>query len=1101
MNYVRPNERLDARYRLASKLLGTDEGWISLCRDAVPTGKLQALEDDQNLWEALSSDTSVRPRAAAGSLATPTSTDIAHAILNIAHALTGRPDANQLVVDSMDILDNCGHSSPAGFRPQNQPNHRNAMLGDVQAVIENANPDHPSATFVSLLARYLSGDDLAPIRTVVVPVLFDQVNFGSVGHLRISEIRTGPAGIHPHPKTMTFLVVDKAFNQALRDAWAISPLRASERCLLWELTDAKTHAPLHHVAGASLGAAWYIALDELKRGKFTTLLRFRKLDPNCAATGSLDGTMLASVKGYENKLKAAAENNLRVVYPAVDSRDAERAATRYAAMATPAKDAPSAVRATRSRPNRWAPLIIFSMIAAAVLTAVTTGMFYSNQIATAERKETATSLINKSNELRSTDPRLSALLALASHKLMARPESAMAMANTALTNQFTSAVLEADPGRIVALKGTGNMLIHSSHKAITAWDVRSQTKLWTITTGSTIQDVELSPDGQTLILIDALYGLIKFYSISNAEAKLVRIAENRPEAGTVPWHLPLNPLTEGHQLVAIIRDNSIEIVEFTNQGRRLVRSFPAGQPSNTIRVISDWKHNIHTGQTERILVLFDGTVLTWSVSGGIEQLVPPGQVPHINTVDRNFISNVGDILLFGTTRGTVIWSVKEKSLLQSPGADPVSDLVAVNQGFASRNSAGITLTPGVPRPNDVSSYPTSSSLITRPGITSFTFVPEGNVLAAATQTGQIILFEPWAEDALSRSMTIAEAIAFTPANHLVVASRVKGGDSIVVKIPKEESLKPPLLQPGRLVYSTDTWGIDGEVKFSDLAADSRYVVGTTTSGHILIWDASTGQPLRHLTDAKVLPMAAGTPSNHIEVALVNGGNTLVAFNRGNGTYDAWETKSWAKLESIKSSYSSNWPDRMSVAPGGLEVVFLQAHHEAAIIDTKTGKLKTLVPIGDAGSSNDSFERVWINAESHLVVQSGDRMSVKARDGSTLTTRRFDSPIRGVIPSPDGTTLAVYSNAHSIQLLDSTNLQAARPAIESLDAPFLPWSASWAQDGQMLATIDTTSGYVTMLFPNQGSWEDRMCTIAGNDLTPAERLTYIGPADRGFQFCD
>ena len=310
---MRPHERLGARYRLASKLLGKDGGWPSLCRDAVTSATVHALEENLDYWAALRSDTSVRPPTAAASQAMPDSADIARATLNIAHALAGHPDTTRLVLDSMDVFDSCGHSSPGGFRPQGQLHHRVSSLGDVQAVIEKANPDHPSATFTSLLARYLSGDNLVPIRTVEVPVLFDQVTFGSVGHLRISELRTGPAGIHPDPKTMAFLGVDKAFNQALRDAWAISPLRASKRSFLWELTDAKTHAPLHHVTGGSLAAAWFVALDELRRGKFWALIHPRKLDPKCATTGSLDGIMLASVKGYENKFKAAVENRLRVV--------------------------------------------------------------------------------------------------------------------------------------------------------------------------------------------------------------------------------------------------------------------------------------------------------------------------------------------------------------------------------------------------------------------------------------------------------------------------------------------------------------------------------------------------------------------------------------------------------------------------------------------------------------------------------------------------------------------------------------------------------------------------------------------------------------------
>jgi hypothetical protein len=1105
---MRPNKRFGARYRLASQLLDSDDGWITLCREAVAAGTVDDIENDHGYWEALRSDTSARQMAETTSPALPNSPDIARAILNLATALTGHPGSAQLVLDAMETFDRCGHSSPSGFRPQPQLNHGVGMLDNVQAVIENANPDHPSATFTSLLARYLSGDDLSPMRTVVVPVLFDQVTSGSVGHLRISEMRTGPAGIHPHPKAMTFLAVDKQFNQALRDAWAISPLRASNRCFLWELTDAQTHAPVRHVAGASLGAAWYVALDELRRGKFFTLLRPQTLDPNCAATGSLNGTMLASVKGYDNKFQAATENNLRVVYPAVDSHDAERAATRYAATADPAKDAPSAVRAVRNRPNKWAPLIIAVIFVTAILAAVTTGIFYSNQITAAERKETATSLINSSNESRGKDPRLSALLALASHKLMPRPESAMAMANTALSNQFTTAIIHADPGRVVALSASGNMLISSTNKAVRAWNVSSHANLWSIEAESAIYDAQVSPDRTMLAITDGLGdgAKIKFFSISNAGAQLIREVDLVPETGLIPWYLPMNLSNEGNPQLAIVKDNSISVVEFTDQGRHVLQTVPIGQPSssNTIRTISgEWMQNIRTGKTERLFVLFDGSVYVWNVGGGVEQLIPPGLVLTTTSIDRNYTSASGDVLLVGTLRGTFIWSVSKKSLLQGVSSDPVTSLVTVKGGFATVNSGSLKLTSSISSSADISSYPSSTSKIDRPGMNSLAVVPEGNVLAAATDTGEILLLEPWSREVGYESTMIAEAIAFTPSNDLIVASPVREADSHLVRIANNQSLTGPALQPDRVIYETDSWGIDGRIQFSDLAVDSRYLVGTTTGGYVLIWDASTGKPVTQLSEAKSLPTIGGRdPGNHIEVALVNGGNTLAAFNRQNATFYAWETRSWEKLESIEAGHTSNAPDRMSVSPDGREIAFIHQDRHAVIVDATTGRLKTRLGIGETGAPADPHtQMVWFNSDSNLVVQKDTKtLSVKTFDDSTLTTRRFDVPIRGVIPSPDGLTLAVVSHANQIQLLDARTLENTRPALESLNTPFLPWYASWTRNGEMLATLDSTVGYVNMWFPNRGTWEERMCTIAGSDFTPAERSKYLGPADNGFRLC-
>ena len=157
--------------------------------------------------------------------------------------------------------------------------HPTGIDGAIAGVMQEIRSRHDQPrSFVELLALDLTGNFPATVDTITVPVVFTgdardafapgPTGVGATGKLILELLSSGPPGLHPDPRNMSFLRADAAFAASIRQAWTCAPPRLKAACITWTLrlsTDAAQ--PLASISGGSLAAAVAVALNELTTHK------------------------------------------------------------------------------------------------------------------------------------------------------------------------------------------------------------------------------------------------------------------------------------------------------------------------------------------------------------------------------------------------------------------------------------------------------------------------------------------------------------------------------------------------------------------------------------------------------------------------------------------------------------------------------------------------------------------------------------------------------------------------------------------------------------------------------------------------------------------
>ena len=164
---------------------------------------------------------------------------------------------------------------------------------------------------------------------VTLTVLFKHGNVGVAAWLRLSKIEPGIGVIYPDPASMSFVAYDPVFADAIQIAWELSaPLHRSKCDVVWRLEvrpDGPLGTPttLSMLEDRSLGLAFRVGLRHLLDPQLTDLLP----NPDAAIIGAIEidpqqpGGRIASVGGYQEKLKAAVDWKLKQVLLPVDDRE------------------------------------------------------------------------------------------------------------------------------------------------------------------------------------------------------------------------------------------------------------------------------------------------------------------------------------------------------------------------------------------------------------------------------------------------------------------------------------------------------------------------------------------------------------------------------------------------------------------------------------------------------------------------------------------------------------------------------------------------------------------------------------------------------------
>ncbi|WP_433225977.1 WD40 repeat domain-containing protein [Actinomadura formosensis] len=352
---------------------------------------------------------------------------------------------------------------------------------------------HTRGGLAGRLAQFMIPGRRARFGSWRLVVLFERGAAGERAELRGTLVRDLPAALVPDPASMALFCGDEAFQESIDRAWSQAGADWIKGSVLWSVEG--TLGPLGHITDGSLGAAFAVLLDEVRRQQrpaarrhplaagaavFTRLLRVRLLVPSNVVTGRIDrrGAML-SVGGYPRKLESAGDG-ARVIVPAADLATAMAAKgsdTQIIAVPTWRKAASCARRRNRRAVVRLAA----ALLVPALVTALAAGLKARSSMreAALERQDKQVEqLIRTSRTVRDNDPARALRLGLAAHQI--RPGSATRahLVETLLQTRYRGTLPETEsrPSSLAFASG-GRTLVSADRKEVTLWDVRSGVSL------------------------------------------------------------------------------------------------------------------------------------------------------------------------------------------------------------------------------------------------------------------------------------------------------------------------------------------------------------------------------------------------------------------------------------------------------------------------------------------------------------------------------------------------------------------------------------------------------------------------------------------------
>jgi WD40 repeat protein len=368
--------------------------------------------------------------------------------------------------------------------------------------------------FATLVRRMLCGDLPDPVRPVHAAVVFGGRPGGFAATLTLAIQPTGPRGLFPDPRSMTFLAADDEFAAFLAVAWHSAPA-LRERCVIWDISDKEQpFRSLPTTTGGSLGAAFGVALHDLARANRPLGgTRIRRLDPACAVTGELfySGT-LGRVGQYEQKFSAAADRKLRVVAPDDPDARKHRGIPRHADFV---RDLPAAIRKShllRPWPHGIIALTVLLVAAASVSTGVALAAQSGEHAANVQAaRQRAAELSSKNAALSGrldsladanigTNLAVAQLLAAEATRLDNTPQARAALFQAATANPSMERIFQAGSDvTALAVAADGNAVAAgTSDGDLIRFDLATGTSTETAYGSVPIQGVAISGNGGTV---------------------------------------------------------------------------------------------------------------------------------------------------------------------------------------------------------------------------------------------------------------------------------------------------------------------------------------------------------------------------------------------------------------------------------------------------------------------------------------------------------------------------------------------------------------------------------------------------------------------------
>lgn len=1136
-------DRAKARQKL-EWLIGRDQGWLARCKAAVAAGQeaavaLADLSDDLNAIQLAADPWLVdndRERLLGDDVVDRPALVSAQRIAAMAQAMAGAGDLEVATTRLLDCAQACGLVSVPDGPPDGE------FIGRVPYSRHAFGADHPSSGYVALLIAELTGElDRSHLSTETsMAVLFDRRIGGAVGRLRLSVLRGGPPGLHPDPRTMSFLQADVALCAGARVAWQQSALASSGLCVLWSVTDDGT--PCNEIRGGSLSAAFAVALNDLApttgwTRKVVRWLRPRRLDRRSTVTAGLDGPALTEVRGYQPKLAAAGRQGIRVVVAASGYAAALRECDEPLGNALlSAGTVSEAIRKTRRRINPR--LYVVTAVTLAITTVVLLIQYAArSEVAAQQQARTAAQLAQRSLAVANSDPRLAALLALASDKLEPTTESRDAMLRVIQNNESVMASAKAADGPIteVAVVGDHTLMTASTTNILRVWQLPNLEPVGEITldsapSGLSVNDATLAvQDGAKLRIYQAARarGYVP-QAITAIDTSLTDQSQNvlgpyisQSSGAVLVMDEDLNgtlysPLTRSTHNFAISNDPDLARLSGRPPSATVGSGFterpesfpdPEGADYEILR-----EDTLLIGTEARQILRLTASFPTGRATGEMKfDLTPVVDGQKVRAGMTALALDMDGTAYIGTLKGVQALSLADGETKEFPFggvSERIDGIIEEGRNLVVRTPSGLAvMIDGVTRRiGNVSETTRAVGAITSFAPGGFPFSLDGRVIIGR-QDGRVATLDPTNRRLGLPAERGTNVVGFTGRGHLITSATTADSTTFVdsIELTSLPRRPPPDITISRtfeLPRRNNVQPYVNAVTSTDRVLVASGLEPYSHTGSVWVWNIRNRRLLHTLPFSRKRVAGETAPDIVSNVAIAPALKLLVAYNPHKGSLGLWSLDDFQPqgevdvppqrtLEGVQSTSMS------TSARGDRALISIRSTGkptELTLIDLASRKAAAPLRIPAADSAELSPDG------STIALTVGNQVRLYSTDGKDLgRSVTLTSPPNGLSWSPDGSRLAAASaNSREITFVDTASMRQLGPSWRDPKG-YQPIMLSWSASGEYLA-VGTARiedgrimhGETQILRPTSIAWSADLCAIAGTDLTPDEWKREVGP---------
>lgn len=512
------------------------------------------------------------------------------------------------------------------------------------------------------------------------------------------------------------------------------------------------------------------------------------------------------------------------------------------------------------------------------------------------------------------------------------------------TNSITAAAISPDGTRAISTSLDGVVIL---------WNLADGTEFYRLSLSASA--VAFHPNGLE-VLLGQINGIISVWDVTTGQ----RIRDYQREHNTTVLALAFSP--NGTRAVSGAQDGLVVIWD-VNSGSAIHRLRGHGTNNSVYDVA------INPAGTQMVSASQDETLILWDIASGqrIQQFI--GHNAPVYTVE---FTPDGTKLLSGGDDGSILlWNITttqiERYFLGHEARVTSVKLFPDGKGFISGSFDRMARIWDMTNLALIRDYPPSSGRLLhitpdQDGLTAVTTTADGVIYRFNIETGEKLV-----EHQVNRRI---RAAAYSPITGLVIANLINNQTiTLDVNTGAQSTLEP-----------TSELGHLGSITFMTISADGRSLLTASSDSSLLLWDLTTGQPVRRLGIAREtsVPEIAGSAAEvgHTEAvyaAAFSPDGRIAASGGADDVIILWDLASGSELARLTGHNSSVLalsfsPDGTQLVSGGQDsdVIVWNIQGDSGILFRRlnghTGSVNAVAFSPDGrlalSGSNDTSIRLW-----------------------------------------------------------------------------------------------------------------------------------------------